>query len=307
MRDSNTEKFTYSLCNSCGSLFINNVPTNLVKYYEGYYSFGPIKTSHRLVERIAKLIISKKISFFRKIAHSFLNSSSDLALKAINFAALNKKSRILDVGCGTGQLVFDLKNLGFVNVLGIDPFLEADLEYNNGCKVLNKGIFEIEEKWDLVMLHHVFEHMEFQQETLLRLSSLISEQGLLLIRIPNVDSYAFRKFRESWYGIQAPVHLCLPSVKAMNHMVKRAGLRIVDIKGENLMEFWYHSIAYSLNLWDFSEFGIRTHMKSFSLNKRPKIISPYEKRQLKSLNKTISATPQLCDWICYYIKNDRKG
>lgn len=306
MRDSNIEKFSYNLCNSCGSLSINRIPSDLAKYYEGYYSFGPIKTSERLVDKIAKLIISKNFGLLKKMAYSFLNSSSDLALKAINFATLNEKSKILDVGCGTGQLVFDIKNLGFRNVLGIDPFLEASLEYNNGSKVLNKSIFDIEGNWDLVMLHHVFEHMELQQETLSKLESLVNEQGLILIRIPNVDSYAFRKFRENWYGIQAPVHLSLPSFKAMKQMVSQAGLKIIDVKGENLMEFWYHSIAYSLNLWDFSEFGIRTHMKNFSLKKRPKIISRKEKKQLESLNKTILNTPQLCDWICYYIKRDRR-
>ena len=36
---------------------------------------------------------------------------------------------ILDVGCGNGMFLYGLKNMGFKNVIGIDPFIENNIEY----------------------------------------------------------------------------------------------------------------------------------------------------------------------------------
>ena len=52
-----------------------------------------------------------------------------------------------------------LNGLGFTNLTGIDPFLESDIYYPNGVKVLRKGISELEGTYKVIMLHHSFEHM----------------------------------------------------------------------------------------------------------------------------------------------------
>lgn len=302
MRVATKDVFHYVFCNKCESLSISEIPKNLGKFYEGYYSFGPVQDYESKFRKFAKKHFIYSPSFMKALFSKCLSSSNDLSFKSIDFDKINTHSMILDVGCGTGQLVFDLTNLGFSNAFGIDPFLNESIEYANGCSVLKKSIFEMKGSWDLIMVHHVFEHMEFQQDVLTQLASLISENGTILIRIPNIDSYAFRKYQENWYGVQPPVHLALPSINAMKTMISKAELDLVDIKGENIMEFWYHSLAYSLNIWDYSKYGIRTHMKNHSLRAKPKIVSKQMKKAFSSLNRRIVNTPELCDWVCFYLK-----
>jgi 2-polyprenyl-3-methyl-5-hydroxy-6-metoxy-1,4-benzoquinol methylase len=54
--------------------------------------------------------------------------------------------RIADVGCGNGQLVYELPVLGFENVHGFDPFLEKKAQVASGI--------------------HSFEHLEYPEEAL---------------------------------------------------------------------------------------------------------------------------------------------
>src|SRR5690606_40432851 len=46
----------------------------------------------------------------------------------LKHAGVGYDDAILDVGCGAGHLLLHLRNLGFSNLTGVDPFLPADRE-----------------------------------------------------------------------------------------------------------------------------------------------------------------------------------
>ncbi|NQE33876.1 class I SAM-dependent methyltransferase [Microcoleus asticus] len=48
------------------------------------------------------------------------------------------ESKILDVGCGTGDLLLRLAEEGFFNLTGLDPLIEGDILYKNGVQILKK-------------------------------------------------------------------------------------------------------------------------------------------------------------------------
>ena len=48
--------------------------------------------------------------------------------RAFRFLRLNKKSRIVDIGCGTGDFVDRLQFLGYKNASGIDPYFDERLQ-----------------------------------------------------------------------------------------------------------------------------------------------------------------------------------
>lgn len=139
-------------------------------------------------------------------------------------------SRILDIGCGVGTLLVRLKEFGFSDLIGIDPFISADIIYPNGVKIWKKDIYGcIGQQYDCIMLHHSFEHMTEPENVFSKLKDMLSDKGRILIRIPLCDSYAWRKYGTDWWQLDAPRHFYLHTVKSISLLSAEFGLQIENI------------------------------------------------------------------------------
>lgn len=219
--------FTYFECAKCKCLQIAEIPDNLAEYYgNDYYSFnvtpdqkfrglkGKMKKS-----KVARSLQNKRFSLFSSIKQYSL--LSDLGL--------HFSDRILDVGCGTGYYLYLMAEVGFQNVLGVDPYIKEDIKYANGLEVYKKEVFEVEGLWDLIMYHHSFEHLTNPLENLQKVHKLLSKEGVCLIRIPTVSSFAWKHYGVHWYQLDAPRHIFLHSIESMQILAKQAGFEISNI------------------------------------------------------------------------------
>jgi SAM-dependent methyltransferase len=147
-------------------------------------------------------------------------------------------SKILDVGSGQGKMLSELAWYGFSDLTGIDPFIDEDIVYR-GVSIFKLDIFSIEGKFDIIMLHHSFEHMEKPLAVLFRIRELLRDKGKVLVRIPTVSSYAWEHYGVNWVGLDAPRHLFLYSLKAMQILARQAGFTIKDILYDSSgFQFW---------------------------------------------------------------------
>lgn len=239
------DKFEYFKCNFCGCLQIVQVPDNISKYYPAeYYSFISEPLNYK-VNFLAKLIKKTRDNYaiFQKgiIGRFLFSIIPNYTLACLSHIPISKKSRILDVGCGSGGFLHTLKEIGFSNLLGLDPFLNSDILYENGLKIEKKSILDMDEstKWDLIMLHHSLEHIEEQRETLKMISGLLSDKGVCLIRVPIVSSYAWEKYKENWVQLDAPRHFVLHSIASMKLLADKTGMFVNEIIFDsNDLQFW---------------------------------------------------------------------
>lgn len=295
------EVFSYILCASCRSLSIENVPFNLVELYAKYPSpKHPQRKKSHLRNLLRHYMLTHSNFFAKKISNS-LTSFDDLRLKALYNCKLSKNSRVLDVGTGSGWFVYELHELGFKNVIGIEPALNEDLVLENGAKVYKKTIFELNEKFDFISFHHSFEHLENPIEVLKKVTSLLTDNGTCLLRFPNIESWSFRFFKENWAGIHAPYHLFLPSKKGMEILNEKSGLRIIDIRCEQLLESFLRSTCYSLDFSSHEDFTTNVLIK----NSERGAIPVFTKQEIifwKEKAKRV-VDSGLTDYIAYYLKN----
>ena len=137
------------------------------------------------------------------------------------------ESRILDVGCGPGHLLQALQRQGFAGVLGQDKFQQ---EFVPGVPVERKPLEELDGSFDVIMLHHSFEHMPDPVPTLRALKRLCDPGGTILLRIPVVGCEAWKEYGVNWYQIDAPRHLVIPSERGLRLVAQQLGLDIARVE-----------------------------------------------------------------------------
>jgi 2-polyprenyl-3-methyl-5-hydroxy-6-metoxy-1,4-benzoquinol methylase len=243
------DKFRYVECTSCGCLQLVDPPTDWSRYYPAaYYSFqaNPEQRSgldHLLRKSRNRFVCTGEGLAGRLLTVLFPYRFGDLRSWITKFA-LDRDSRILDVGCGSGELLYDLSLAGYRNLLGVDPFITADRRYANGVAVLRCTIHEVSGEFDLVMFHHSLEHVADQHETMASVARLLKPGGACLVRIPTCSSDAWERYRENWVQLDAPRHLFLHTVQSIEILGAAAGLRLVDTQWDSSALQFFGSEMY---------------------------------------------------------------
>jgi len=242
------EVFQYLECGSCGCLQLLNPPQDLGRYYPpGYSAFrtneAPNTFLGHIREHIRDYVRERRNQGYFKGAgwldRLLARRYEYPQLKSFARMRAGREVRILDVGCGSGQLLLDLKKLGYENLLGVDPFIPKAIDYGNDVRVI-KG--EVEDlagtKWDVIMFHHAFEHMPDPAKVLRLTADLLAPNGHCLIRIP-VVACAWEQYGANWVQIDAPRHLFLQTEKSLQLLAHGEGLRMYKvIYDSNESQFW---------------------------------------------------------------------
>jgi SAM-dependent methyltransferase len=229
------DTFRYFQCEGCGCLQIAEFPEDLSPYYPAeYYSFSAAPFPRHGVREVMWKARNRFAYTRRSVAGKLLDALRPAAPVGsgnwLTRRGLNLDARILDVGSGAGTLLYDLRAGGYRNLLGVDPFLEHDIHYPEGFSVLRKSVHEVDGSFDVVMLHHVLEHIPDQRETFASLARLVSPSGYILIRIPVVPSEAWERYGVDWVQLDAPRHLFIHSPESLARLATEAGLRVEAIE-----------------------------------------------------------------------------
>ncbi len=293
------EQFEYFMCSNCGCLQIAKIPEDLSKYYpkHRYKAYArPKKFKQNFFLYLAKKLVSW---LYLKSKKNFLGEklSNKLAYDFVNilsYANLKLTSQIFDVGAGSGNRLVSLAKKGFTNLSGSDIFIENDISYPNGIKILKKDISELDGKFDFIMLNHVFEHMPEPLLTLKILYKLLLPSHILLIRIPVVDSYAWEKYKENWVQLDAPRHLFLHTRNSINILAKESGFVLYHMIDDSKSSQFYGSEQYQNDIPMFAENSYYVNpQKSIFCKKN---LTEFQKIAIK-LNKKDNG-----DSVCFFLQ-----
>lgn len=189
------EDFSVQECKACGFQITNPRPTK--KTISGYYkSEDYISHSNKKQGLFASLY---------QIARKFNLSSK---YKIISKHA--KPGLALDIGSGTGHFLNYIENKGW-KVQGIEPDEDAAkiATKNFNLKISSEKIIpELKNNsFDLISMWHVLEHVHNLNERLAELRRLIKPEGLLILALPNPDSYDANYYVKYWAAYDVPRHL----------------------------------------------------------------------------------------------------
>jgi 2-polyprenyl-3-methyl-5-hydroxy-6-metoxy-1,4-benzoquinol methylase len=288
------EDFNYMLCDQCGCMQIIDIPEDLAKYYpnSNYYSFSAgLKVSRSKLRQLrsAYLLHGKN-----KVAGKLLTLGYKHPeyLEWMKNTGVDFNDRILDVGAGSGQLLKDLCKIGFTNLEGIDPFIDEDVD-NEFFRIRKKDIFSVEEKYDLLMLHHVFEHMDEPREVLDHLYKILNPGKYLLIRTPVMGMYGWKKYGLNWVGLDAPRHIIIHSLKSMKMLAEQSGFEIRKIVFDSVAFHFWSSEQYQNDIALMEPNSYMVDHKAIS----------YSKKDIEQFKKLANKTNKegMGDQAAYYL------
>lgn len=234
--------FKYLNCSNCGCLQILDIPENMNKYYSSntYYSLNASNN----ISSLKKYFIKKRNNYaiFQKdfIGKLLFLKYPDNFLFTLGKLGLNYQSNILDVGCGNGLFLQSLKEIGFKNLLGLDPYIEKDLIQEN-LTILKKPLIKLDSNnnFDFIFFNHSFEHINEQFETLLATSKLLSKDGYCIVRMPIKNSFIWDLYGTNWVQIDAPRHFYIHTLKSFAMLANKVNLNIKEVIFDSTeLQFW---------------------------------------------------------------------
>ncbi|MBI5684661.1 MAG: class I SAM-dependent methyltransferase [Verrucomicrobia bacterium] len=142
--------------------------------------------------------------------------------------------RVLDIGCGSGWMAQRLQHQS-AEAYGVDTS-EAAIALAAGkvdasrlrCGTLASANFETG-FFDAAVAVHVLEHIEDPVAFATEARRILKEDGILLLRIPNLASLEARLAGENWYHFDYPFHVAHYSPRAVTRLLQTSGFRDVRI------------------------------------------------------------------------------
>ncbi|RKS55398.1 methyltransferase family protein [Gillisia mitskevichiae] len=170
-----------------------------------------------------------KSSFTDKIYQSV---KKRMLVKKLNWIETHsqKKGKLLDIGAGTGEFLLTAKNKGW-KVKGIEPDENArELAQKKGLKLVSDSSNFKAEKFDVITMWHVFEHVYDLKNQIIELEQLLKKGGLLIIAVPNFKSYDALYYKEHWAAFDVPRHLWHFSRKSFEKLFRDTSFSLIEEK-----------------------------------------------------------------------------
>ncbi len=138
-----------------------------------------------------------------------------------------RPGRLLDVGCGKGDLLAEMKKKGWVvQGLEFDKKAAAAARALHGIDVLVGNLQDVQRlgvRYDVISMSHVIEHVPHPVRFLQEAKGLLAPDGVIALKTPNAASYGHMKFGRNWRGLEVPRHLNIFTEEALRKCAVKAG------------------------------------------------------------------------------------
>ena len=170
------------------------------------------------------------------------------AIDKISHLLPPKGSHVLDVGCGSGEFVQVMKTIGY-KAIGLEPNkkLSEIIRKKFNATILTGTLedIEISDKFEIITMWDVLEHVHSPKKTLMRVSNMMakscSQEGtessqnytsVLILNLPMIDTFPAKFLRKFW-PFYLEVHLFYFTLESIEKYTTELGLELISTK-----RFW---------------------------------------------------------------------
>ena len=242
-------KFSYVSCSEGGLVYMNPqvVPEETGKLYPSDYA--PHSTSVKGKAAGIRSLYNQLIK--TPVIAQLVRLVTNVKITSDIYHRLDQKSRVLDIGCGAGAFLNHVKSEKGCEVYGVDISEAAVKAAKNsfGLNIFKGTITEApfdDGSFDVITAWWYLEHVPDPQATTSKISSLLKRNGYCIIGVPNFESFNAKCFRDKWYHLDCPRHLCIWTPAAMKRLLEQHGLTVTKIIYDKTPWGLRGSLQYSL-------------------------------------------------------------
>ncbi|MBU0664939.1 MAG: class I SAM-dependent methyltransferase [Proteobacteria bacterium] len=225
-------QFTLARCVHCQCLMTMDAQQDQKHDYygENYYNASSGKFS-TVIEKIFRLNHARNARYF----HTHFPSTN-----------------ILEVGCGRGYLLKELKRLG-ATVFCLESADAADWILDNPDIQVATLPESQSNRWpfaddffQLIIFWHVLEHLSDPAGSLKQAFCCLALGGTVCVSVPNVSSLQARLHLTTWFHLDVPRHLYHFSQTGLVFLLEKQGYEIIKITAGDRMQNlfgWLQSLA----------------------------------------------------------------
>ena len=130
----------------------------------------------------------------------------------------NHKGTLLDIGAGTGNFCETSKQNSW-EVYGVEPSEKAREVAAKKNIFLHQSIEDFKgQQFDVVTLWHVLEHLPDLENTITAIQKLLKPKGVLIVAVPNFNSFDAKHYKRFWAAYDVPRHLWHFSQNSMSQL-----------------------------------------------------------------------------------------
>lgn len=208
-------------CRDCGLLFTNPPPSaeELARFYAPggtWASAHSVQTTSLQLDHERRARKGKPPK--KKRPHTSRGLLFDALAPHVPVYAPPPGAKVLDVGCGDGQFLDRLQDYGW-ETYGIEPSTTVAFLRHKALETPPQ-----DQRFDLVLLRHVLEHVANPLQLLEQIASAVHPQGALFISVPRLDTLA--EHRDLRYCLNSRTHIAAFSQTCLEGLLARAGFEL---------------------------------------------------------------------------------
>jgi len=257
------DKFTIVECQTCGLVYLNPRPTaaNISRYYPDNYEYAPSR--HHEADTNATSLSQQIRRSLQTLYYGYpqLGPNSPWLVPliglyhrlyrtlALPIMPWRSGGRILDVGCGTGDYLAGLRQMGWaVQGIEINPHAVQHAREVLHLDVAQSDFLQARlpaNHFDVVTMWWYLEHIPNPLQVLQEARRVLKPDGVLWLGVPNWAGWEARFFRTAWYHLDTPRHFYLFTPATLRAMLEHAGWSVRQRRNIS----WLNDPAESIERW----------------------------------------------------------
>lgn len=228
--------FSYHECGDCGHLFLQNPPSSedITRLYEGQTPQAQVYVGDELFQRRVEQIARPKANFCRE--------------------HIEPRGQWFDIGCGTGELLSVVKELGWMPRGCEADRAHVDFARRRGIDVIEGYVNELPRELtgdvSVISALNLLEHLPSPKHWLKRLTLPLVRGSHVVLEVPrhpSLSSFSNLLFPGlASRHIYPPDHMHIFTEASLEHVLRACQLtaRAVWVFGQDYQELMYSSAAH---------------------------------------------------------------